>query len=250
MSLSTNQIKFLSNLGKKKFRDEHELFVVEGVKMVEEAIHQSRISIESIYAVNNWIGKNGFLLNDNSLEIIEIKEKELARISNLKNPNQVFCVCKQRIETESQIEIEDLTLFLDRIRDPGNMGTILRIADWFGIEKVILSPECVEIYNPKVVQASMGAIFRIQVLEKDFENLYEENPNAQFFATTLAGKNVFTIEKPKLSVLIIGNESHGIAPEILEKVDDKISIPAPKNNRSESLNAAIATGIICSVFRN
>ena len=251
MSLTTNQIKFLSSLGQKKFRDEHNLFVAEGIKVVDEAINQSKINIRGIYGTNEWIGKNGFLLGDPSLEITEIKEKELKRISSLKNPNQVFCVCEKPKRNENnKLKINDLTLFLDRIRDPGNLGTIIRIADWFGIENVILSPESVEVFNPKVVQSSMGSIFRVNIFEKDFDSIFEENKSAEFLATTMSGANIFEIKKTKKSVVIIGNESNGIDSEILKKVSKNISIPAPKNSRTESLNAAVATGIICSIFRN
>ena len=251
MSLTTSQIKFLSSLGQKKFREEHALFVVEGVKMVEEAIHQSHFTLKTIYGTSEWIGKNGFLLKDPSLEIIEIKEKELKRISNLKNPNQVFCVCEKGIKSEDKdLKINDLTLYLDRIKDPGNMGTILRIADWFGIENVILSPESVEVFNPKVVQATMGAIFRVSIFERDFDSFSEEHSDFKFFATTMSGADVFKMKKTKKSVIIIGNESHGISKEIMDKVEEKISIPTFKKSRSESLNAAVATGIICSAFRN
>ncbi len=251
MSLTTSQIKFLSSLGQKKFRNSHSLFTVEGVKMVEEAINQSKISIDSIYATSDWIGRNGFLMNDASLKIIEIKEKELSRISNLKNPNQVFCVCEQPNHSAGKaLIVNDLTLYLDRIKDPGNLGTILRVADWFGIKQVIFSPETVEVFNPKVVQSTMGAIFRVDIFHISFEKLFESQSNLNYYAAVMNGTNVFKTKKEKNSVIIIGNESHGVSDEILKLVKNKVSIPAPKTGGSESLNAAVATGIICSVFRN
>lgn len=251
MSLTTSQLKFLSSLGQKKFRNAHSLFTVEGVKMVDEAINQSKISIDSIYATSDWIGRNGFLMNDASLKIIEIKEKELSRISNLKNPNQVFCVCEQpKNDSDSKLIINDLTLYLDRIKDPGNLGTILRVADWFGIKQVIFSPETVEIYNPKVIQSTMGAIFRVAIYQMSFVELFENQPALNYYAAVMNGEDVFKTKKERNSVVIIGNESHGVSDDILELVKNKVSIPAPKSGGSESLNAAVATGIICSVFRN
>ncbi len=251
MSLTTSQIKFLSSLGQKKVRNTHSLFTVEGVKMVEEAINQSKVNIDSIYATSDWIGRNGFLMNDASLKIIEVKEKELSRISNLKNPNQVFCVCEQpKNEANKEFIINDLTLFLDRIKDPGNLGTILRVADWFGIKQVIFSPETVEVFNPKVVQSTMGAIFRVNIIEMSFEEMFESHPNLNYYAAVMNGTDIFKTKKEKDSVIVIGNESHGVSEDILKLVKNKVSIPAPKSGGSESLNAAVATGIICSVFRN
>ena len=251
MSLTTSQIKFLSNLGQKRFRNEHSLFTVEGVKMVDEALNQSKIKVDSIYATSNWIGKNGFLMNDPSLKITEIKEKELSRISNLKNPNQVFCVCKQpEQKLGKDLVINDLSLYLDRIKDPGNFGTILRVADWFGIKKVIFSPETVEVFNPKVVQSTMGAIFRVDILEMSFDELFKSHKDLNYYAAVMNGVDIFKTKKEKNAVIVIGNESHGVSDDILNLVENKVSIPAPKSGGSESLNAAVATGIICSVFRN
>lgn len=251
MSLTISRLKFLSSLKQKKNRLEHRLFVVEGVKLVEEALAQKSIEIESIYAREEWLRSNELFLKKRGIDRTQISSKELSRISTLKTPNQVFVVCKQpEFELDKNLIVSDLTIFLDKIRDPGNLGTIIRIADWFGIRQVILSPQSVEILSPKVVQSTMGAIFRIRVLEMDFFELKKAVPEAKVYASTMGGENIFKLGKVEAGIIVIGNESHGAEEEILKNADVKIGIPAHSAGGSESLNAAVAAGIICAAFRN
>ena len=251
MSLVNSRLKFLASLKQKKFRREHGLFVVEGEKLAAEALAQNRIQIDSIYGYAEWIESNLSAVQKKGIVPAAVSQKELSRISNLKTPNKVLVVCKNPIfELDKSLVINDLTLFLDQIRDPGNLGTIIRIADWFGIQQVILSPESAEIYNPKVVQSTMGGLFRVRVFELPFGKLKSACPNVPIYATTMDGTNVNKVQNKEATIIVIGNESHGVSDEILGLVDQQISIPLHKNGGAESLNAAVATGIICAAFRN
>lgn len=250
MSLTISLLKFLANLKQKKFRREHGLFMVEGVKLVEESLSQKLIEVTTIYALPEWIDSNRLSPND-AIEIIPISQKELSRISNLKTPNQVVALCKQpQFELDKSLAVNDLTLYLDQIRDPGNLGTIIRIADWFGIRQVILSPQSAEIFNPKVVQSTMGGIFRVKVFEMPFGKLKIACPEVPIYATTMVGENIYKLPKQQAAIIIIGNESHGVSDEILTFAERQISIPTHREGGAESLNAAVATGIICAAFRN
>ena len=251
MSLPISRLKFLSSLKQKKNRQANGLFVVEGTKLAEELLAQNAIQIETIYALAEWLEDNEFLLKKRGVDYTQISGKELSRISSLKTPNRVVAVCRQPdFELDKKLITNDLSIFLDKIRDPGNLGTIIRIADWFGIRQVILSSESVEIFSPKTVQSTMGAIFRTRVLEMDFSELKKAIPEAKIYASTMGGENIFKLGKIDAGIIVIGNESHGVSEEILESADTKIGIPAHSAGGSESLNAAVATGIICGVFRN
>lgn len=251
MSLTISKLKFLASLNRKKLRQEHGLFVVEGTKLAEEALVQKSIEIDSVFALPEWLENNEPLLRKRGIEFTQISTKELSRISSLKSPNQVFVVCQQPdFFLDKKLITNDLTLYLDKIRDPGNLGTIIRIADWFGIRQVILSEESVEIFNPKTVQSTMGAIFRINVFEKGFFELKNEVPEAAVYASAMGGENIFKLKNIQSGIIVIGNESHGVSKEILETCTAKIGIPSHAQGGSESLNAAVATGIICGVFRN
>lgn len=249
MSLTISRLKFLASLKQKKFRSEHGLFMVEGVKLVEESLSQNLIEVIKIYALQEWI--DGSRLSSKSgIEIIPISQKELSRISNFKTPNQVIALCKQPdFELDKSLVVNDLTLYLDQIRDPGNLGTIIRIADWFGIQQVILSPESAEIFNPKVVQSTMGGLFRVRVFELPFGKFKSACPDVPIYATTMTGGDVNKIENRKSAIIVIGNESHGVSEEILQFAERQISIPTHPKGGAESLNAAVATGIVCAAFR-
>lgn len=231
MTLSTANMKLIRSLKDKKFRDELGLFVVEGEKLVEEAV-QSGFKIEQLYRSE------------------EIGEAAMERISLLNSPSTALAVVRKRQETDGfRLKQGALYIALDAIRDPGNLGTILRIADWFGIDGVIASRDTVDIYNPKVVQSTMGAIFRV-----DFHycNLAEVLPGAEVFGTFLSGEDIYKadLQSSGPRVIVIGNESNGISPAIGKYCTRKITIPSFANGKgSESLNAAVATAIAVSEFR-
>jgi TrmH family RNA methyltransferase len=173
----------------------------------------------------------------------EISELELSGISQLKTPNQVLAVFK-KFETSAGSPKEKISLVLDCIQDPGNMGTIIRTADWFGTSQVICSNDCADIYNPKVVQATMGSIARVSVFYTNLPEWLSEQKSVRIYAAVLQGKDVTKMNKIKEGIVIIGNESKGIHENILQLANEKITIP--RKGRAESLNAAVATGIILS----
>ena len=237
MKLSNADIKFLKSLSSKKGRDESGLFVVEGEKMVAEAL-RSGFEVERVCRAE------------------EIGPYAMARISSLNTPSPVLAVLRQRNAPPTDFA-EGLYLALDSIRDPGNLGTILRIADWFGIRSVLASEDTVELYNPKVVQASMGAIFRV-----DFHccSLKETLPRfvssgGHVYGTFLDGRNIYSralsLGDTSPDVIVIGNESNGISPDVAALVTDSLFIPSFPGTvpTSESLNAAVATARAVAEFR-
>ncbi|MEZ4957104.1 MAG: RNA methyltransferase [Saprospiraceae bacterium] len=234
----------------RKFRQKYGILVAEGVKTVTEIFDHPGSPIEGVYAVQEWLSENVHLVSKYRDKIFAVTENELAAISQLKTPNQVLCVLKQPVFS---YEDEDLSsgfsLYLDDIRDPGNMGTILRIADWFGVRWVFCSKNCVEVSNPKVVQASMGAFLRVKTQTVSLQELRANYQGLPFLGTSLAGDSIFKIDLPEAGIIVIGNESVGISEETEQLLTQKIKIPRHPNGGAESLNAAVATGIICSVLQ-
>jgi len=238
--VSRSQLKYIQSLGQKKYRDEEGVFVAEGPKLVKELI-ESDVELTQVYALNEWIEDNKDLLR--SVNVTAINETELERTSQLKTPNKVIAIVKKFEVNEPGIK-ERISLVLDTIRDPGNLGTIIRIADWFAIPQIICSPDCADVYNPKVVQATMGSIARVNVYYKDLPSWLKQPPGARIYAAMLEGKDVTKMQAIKEGLIIIGNESTGISTGLLACANEKISIP--RKGKSESLNAAVATGIILS----
>jgi len=237
--LSKNEIKDIQSLSHKKFRDELNLFVAEGPKIVGELIELIPQQIEKVYAVREWIESNK--LQSQQASIIEINPAELERISQLKTPNQVIAVLKK---LPSNIpSASSFALYLDTMQDPGNFGTIVRIADWFGIKNLICTPGCADLYNFKVIQSTMASIARVNVYYDENEEWLQQQ-TVPIFAATLHGSSLYDHDKTQQGVLIIGNESKGVSTEMLQYATDQITIP--KRGEAESLNAAVATGIILS----
>jgi len=248
--LSKNKIKNINQLHQKKFRNEFELFIAEGPKVVEEFLH-SDIKITEIYGLENWIEKNTSLLNERKCTYFQVNEAELARISGLQAPNEVLTVCKQPAFSERDMDIKvDLFLYLDGISDPGNMGTIIRMAEWFGLKQIFMAKESAEVFSPKVVQSSMGSVARIKSFYLPLKDLIKLTGKAEVWGAELSGENVYTVPLPEKCILVIGSESHGITEESKKLLSKSISIPAAKTAKTESLNAATATSIILSeIFR-
>ena len=246
MAISNNEIKRIKALQQKKFRDESGLFIVEGEKMVQEAV-DSPFKVEEIYRKD------------------EIGADAMARISALSSPSPALAVVRKPADSivddvaqlQHVIAEGGLFLALDAIRDPGNLGTILRIADWFGIDAVFASKDTVDVFNPKVVQATMGAVFRVKMHYVDLPALFKNvlALDGKVYGTFLDGKNIYDREldsgKSCPAVIVIGNEANGISDEVAALVSDRLYIPPyPQDSPgSESLNAAIATAITVAEFR-
>ena len=236
--LSKNEIKDIQSLSHKKFRDELNLFIAEGPKIVGELIELISQQIVKVYAVKEWIEVNQRLLQ--KINVVEISDTELERLSQLQTPNQVIAVIK-KLPSKKQ-DASSFTLYLDTIQDPGNFGTIIRIADWFGMKNIVCTEGCADLYNPKVVQSTMASIARVNVHYDKEEWL--ETQSVPVFAATLDGSSLYEHSKTEKGILIIGNESKGIRKEIIRYATEQITIP--KKGEAESLNAAVATGIILS----
>ena len=238
--LSKNEIKDIQSLRHKKFREETRLFVAEGPKIVGELLTVMPHHFKKLYGLEQWVNEHKKIVAEMDFEIIS--ETELDRISQLQTPNQVVAVLHQ-FESNEPAAQNEMILYLDAIQDPGNFGSIIRIADWFGIKNIVCSEGCADLYNIKVVQATMASIARANIFyDKELEWLRkQEMPK---YAAALDGDSVYAVSKKNKGILIIGNESKGIRSAIMEMIDQKITIP--KTGKAESLNAAVATGIILS----
>ncbi|MEL7118261.1 MAG: RNA methyltransferase [Bacteroidota bacterium] len=220
-------------------------FICEGDKIVKELLQNPSYNIDFICALPTWLQKNDALIPSTLLNVLEVNGKILKKISNLKTPNDVLAVVDiPENALDSQLIDKQPCLYLDALQDPGNLGTILRIADWFGIPYLFLSSNTVEIYNPKVIQASMGAFLRVKTKIIEIEELKQLFPNKAILGADMGGENIFQADLPKDAIVVIGNEGNGISENNRQWLDQIISIPKGNNGGAESLNAAVATGII------
>lgn len=231
MSITQAEIKQIRSLGEKKFRDATGLFVVEGEKMVQEAL-------DSGFKVVRVLRRE------------EIGDAVMARISQLSSPSPVLAVVA-RPEPAADEPVRGLCLALDGIRDPGNMGTIIRIADWFGVETVYASADCVELFNPKVIQASMGSVFRVRLVTADIPALARRFREAgmRVYGTFLDGADLYQEALQPEGLVVMGNEANGIRPAVAAEVDARLTIPSFGKSGAESLNVAAATAVTLSEFR-
>jgi len=220
-------------------------FLVEGDKLVRELL-TSNFKIDAIYAVNS----KQYSRNNKPVELIDVSEAELKKISTHENPNQAVAVAEipnsQFQASNFKLGVE-LVICCDSLNDPGNAGTVIRTADWFGIEKVFFSQNSVDIYNPKTVSATMGSLFRVKCFYMDLKELFEANNHLSVYGTFMKGDNIYKTELSKSGFIVVGNEANGISNELLPSITQKISIPS--FGKGESLNAAVAAAIVMSEFR-
>ncbi len=233
--LSKSEIKFIKSLSNKKIRDELGLFIVEGEKMVEEAVRSDFIVERLLY-------------------LKDIGEENMSRITLLSSPSPALAVVRKK-ENQKPLSIipDKLYLALDSVRDPGNMGTIIRLADWFGIEAIIASEDTADLYNPKVVQSSMGAIFRVKVFYTDlYEFIKQASVTSEVYGTFLNAPNIYHTSLSESGIIVMGSESNGISEKVGSLINNRLYIPSftkEGSEGSESLNVAIASAIVCSEFR-
>jgi TrmH family RNA methyltransferase len=245
--LSKTIVKYIQSLAHKKLRDEEGVFIAEGPKVVAELLQSGKFTCRMLCATQNWMNENASLLTHIAAENkIEINEADLERVSLLKTPNKVLAVLYKK--EEKTADLTAVSLMLDEIQDPGNLGTIIRTADWFGIKNIICSNECADCYNPKVVQATMGSLSRVNIVYTGLEEFIRENKDTSIYAATLSGKPLSSFNKIKEGIILIGNESKGVKENLLSLVTEQITIP--RYGEAESLNAAVATGIIMSHLIN
>ena len=249
--ISIQTIKHIKSLQQKKFREEEQCFVAETPKIVEEVLNSNAYSVEAVYALKSWIDENWKRFARHTLT--EVSPKELERISGLQTPNQVLAVIKKSdISIDLDTIFSDTSLMLDDIRDPGNLGTILRIADWFGIKHVLCSNESVEYTNPKCIQASMGSFLRVSVHYGDLARfLLDKKVDTPIYGSFMDGENIYQTNLNPKACIVIGNEAHGISKPLESLITKKIHIPSFSNEKihAESLNASIATAIFCSELK-
>lgn len=245
MSLSKNKLKYIRSLKDKKYRTEYGVFVAEGNKLVSDLLPYFRCQL--LVATPDFLEITDV---DGIEEVVEVNNSQLAQASFLQHPQQVLAVFYQSSH-DTDITINDqLVLALDGIQDPGNMGTIVRLADWYGIRHIFCSYDSVDVYNPKVVQATMGALARVQVHYVDLVD-FLSSTQLPVYGTLLDGKNMYEQEISENGIIVMGNEGNGIRPEIEKLITKKLYIPnyPEGTSTSESLNVAIATAIVCAEFR-
>ena len=234
-----SQIKFIKSLQQKKYRNQNGLFVVEGIKTVLELL-DSNIEPYKIYATTSE------LFQDLGDQFEMISEVDLKKMSSLKNPNMVLGIFK--ISEPRKVDENDWILALEDVRDPGNLGTIIRLCDWFGIKQLVCSEQTVDCYNPKVLQATMGSITRVNIVYRDLVR-YIEKSELPIYGTFMDGNSVYSSKLPLKGILVMGNEANGISSEIENLVNAKVSIPQFGSNETESLNVATATAIFLNEIR-
>ncbi len=243
--LTKAQVKDIRSLTEHKYRKEQGAYLVEGDKMAREWL-EAGIAVRMIIGLKEWLATNQALITrHSSAQVMEVKEIELTRISALQTPNNVLLVVDIPKE-KKPLPLDEWCIALDRIQDPGNMGAIIRIADWYGIKHIVASPESVDFYNPKVVQAAMSGHLRVALHTTPLSS-FIMNAKLTVLAATLNGQNIHNISKPQAAILLIGNESKGISPELLSCATLR-EVTIPRRGGAESLNAAVATGIICALL--
>ena len=245
--ISKNKIKYIRSLELKKNRNKEGKFVAEGHKVVDDLLVLQPADL--IVATGEWLKGKNFPAQT---EVIEVTEEELKKVSFLQHPQQVLAVFKQATSGDYSINTNELNLALDGVQDPGNLGTIIRIADWFGITHIYCSQDTADVYNPKVVQATMGSIARVKVEYGDLLGLVESLPDdVPVYGTLLDGDNIYQQTLENRGLIVMGNEGKGISPALAKKVNHKLLIPNFPEGRAtaDSLNVAIATAITCSEFR-
>ena len=253
MAISKNQIKFVRQLEQKKYRRREGLFVAEGTKVVGDLL--AHYQPHSVYATEEWLAKNTSSISHHPSSVFTVTDEELRRISFLQHPQQVLALFPLPTMAAANFSLFtdhfSLSIALDGIQDPGNLGTIIRIADWFGIEQIICSEDTVDAWNPKVIQATMGSIARVNIIYINLSDFIDTlPPDYPVYGTLLDGDNIYTQPLTPHGLIVMGNEGNGISPEIRQKINRRLFIPSYRtDDTAESLNVAIATAITCAEFR-
>ena len=239
LSISKNQLKLITSLSQKKYRQKHNLFIAEGVKVVNELLNSS-FEVATIFCVDD------FEINLTEEKIVRILDTDLKKISNLKTPNKVLGIFK--IPEEKKLNKTGFTIALDAVNDPGNLGTIIRLCDWFGIRHLVCSSNTVDCFNPKVLQATMGSITRVNLIYTNLPEFLKET-ELPVYGTFMDGAPVHQVAMPEKGILVMGNEANGISQAIENRCDERIAIPQFGAKTTESLNVATATAILLNEIR-
>jgi len=249
--ISKNTIKLIKSLAHKKYRQKHELFLVEGEKNVLEVLDSS-LQVTHLFGTARFLQNNSGRITKADI-VAEAATDEIKKASLLKNPRDCLALCALPKENSLPAQLGSFTFYLDSIQDPGNLGTIIRTCDWFGANTIFCSPDTADIFNPKVIQASMGSFARVNAIYTPFAQLAEiaTQSQAEVMGTFMDGENIYNTQLPEKAVVILGNEGKGISPEVAAKVERKLSIPRfhNENKGPESLNVGVTAAIICSEFK-
>lgn len=243
--LSKNTVKFIKSLHQKKFRNEENQFFVEGEKGVLETLN-SDFLVKLLLVTKSFLDQHAFILRKYKGELIEVDQNQLESLGQYQSNDSAIAVVQMKPNSWFDLPEGELAIALDDIRDPGNLGTIIRIADWYGIKHLVFSHQTAEFYNPKVIQASMGSFTRVHFFYEDLSSVFDRW-KVPVYGAFLEGKNLHTFGKPSPGVILMGNESNGISLELEKKVTQKVTIPG--FGQAESLNVAIATAILCDNFK-
>lgn len=244
--LTQNEIKFVKSLAQRKFRQKYNKFIAEGDKICSELLNAGTYGIFKVYCTNEWREKHVTVVSLFKEKVTIVTEKELFRLSQLKSPNQALLVLEipSRLGRVEDIKKESI-IYLDEVQDPGNVGTIIRIADWFGIKHVIRSTGTADFYSAKVVQSTMASFANVKLYSAAFKELKESLHDHQSVGAVLGGSELGSFSWPRPSIIVMGNESKGITPETLIALDHQIMISGSKNRLADSLNVGIATALMC-----
>ena len=245
--ISKNTIKLIKSLALKKFRDKENLFLVEGDKNVIEVLN-SKFEVERLYITPTFFIENKIICK-NAKSITETETQYLRKASLLQNPQNSLAICSLQKECELPKKLENnLSIYLDEVQDPGNLGTIIRICDWFNIEYLFCSPNTADYFNPKVIQASMGSFSRVKCITTTFTEVAQiaDNSNTNIYGAFLNGKNIYKQNLPQKAILIVGNEGNGISKDLEQVIHNKLKIPDFSENEK---GVSVATAIICSEFK-
>jgi len=253
--ISRNQISLIKSLDRKKYRQAEKCFVAEGVKIVREVLDLpggGPFKVRALFCTESWLKEHGEGFSNPPDTLQEITDHELLKISHLTTPNQVLALIDLPEQSTFSVDFErDLILGLEQVQDPGNCGTLIRLAEWFGLSGMVFSPDCADIYSPKVVQASMGSIFRIQLMECDLQTQIRSWPESfPIYGTRLDGENMYSAKLTPHGMILMGNESRGLSPNLSSLVSKSLKIPDFSASGSiDSLNVAIAGALVCSEFK-
>lgn len=243
--LSKNTVKFIKSLHQKKFRNQEQRFFVEGEKSVLEVL-DSTFEVVLLVATDHFLSVNRALIAGKSIEVIPVTKNQLEGLGQYQSNDSALAVVKLKSNQEFVYPTGQLVIALDDVRDPGNLGTIIRIADWYGIKHLVFSHQTADFYNPKVIQASMGSFTRVNFFYADLKNLFEKW-KVPVYGAFLDGENIHQMNSPLPGVILMGNESQGISAHLEKSVTQKVTIPG--FGTAESLNVAIATAILCDNFK-
>ncbi len=242
--LSKSEKIWIKSLKDKKIRQLQKQFIAEGSRIVLDLIKETPQNLKLLCATSIWIEKYEPLLDGFKERTRVLSDSELQAVSNLKSTEEVLAIFAMPEFNEEERSVPSLIIYLDQIRDPGNLGTIIRSADWFGLKQLYCSPDCVDPFNNKTVQATMSSILRVQVMTKNWMEMQELFPGMDKYAAAADGKNIYEMNKGQVNFICIGNEANGLSPEVINQCKMKISIPSSRSLGAESLNASVACSLI------